>query len=250
MSKKIRALLSWTPLVVYCPVLFIATHIPTLTTVQIYGRDATLHLLAYLTLTLLYWLARYGKTRPSGRTTKLYLTIAIVACYAALDEISQSFVHRQCDFYDWLSDMAGCLTALALLYFLRRWWHWLTLYWIGHFVLTHWPQKNAPFMTLPPFLQQFQVAIIMTAYLILTLLWWRSLSDPRHCLINKKILTITVTVLPCYALFDGLTTMLMGRFFDGADFFSAFAGIGVGVLCAAALARHHLVAQINRKTSS
>ncbi|KPK72779.1 MAG: hypothetical protein AMJ79_15510, partial [Phycisphaerae bacterium SM23_30] len=113
-------MLPWIILAIYWPLQFVSTHIPHPPQLRIYGHDVTLHIMAYLILTLLYWLARYGKEGPNLRRFKIYGVIFLMALYGAADELTQKLVGRHGDFYDWLSDMGGCLIALAALYLLRR----------------------------------------------------------------------------------------------------------------------------------
>lgn len=238
--KHLRSLLAWIVLGIYWPVLFVSTHIPRPPHLQIYGRDVTLHFSAYMILTLLYWLARYGKIRPSLRQRKLYLTVLLIAGYGALDELSQGLVHRNCDIIDWFSDMSGCLAALAVLFLVRRWVYWLILYWVGMFVITHWPLMK-PLIKLPTFCQQFEIVYTMLAYFILTLLWWRTMCPQSRFVINKKILLSTVLVIPLYALLDEFLSFVMRGVFDVADILSGLAGFILALACAASLARHHIV---------
>jgi hypothetical protein len=238
--KRLKQLLPWIILGVYWPAAFASTHIPGTIPLRVYGHDVTLHLTAYLILTLLYWLARYGKERPDLRGFRVYGVMLMMACYGAIDELTQKLVNRHCDFYDWLSDMGGCILALMLLYFLRRTKHWLIVYWLVLFAVTHWPDE-APFVKLPSYWQQFEVAYIMLGYAILTLLWWRNLCRQGRFMFNKNILIITLCVLPGYALLDEGISMAMQRGFSGGDFFSGLGGIILGVVCSAALAQHHVV---------
>jgi len=236
--RRLKSLLPWIILAVYWLLVFTSTHIPRSYQEKIKGHDITLHLLAYLILTLLYWLTRYHKTRPNGREFKLYGTIILIAAYAAVDELSQILVQRNCSFNDWLSDMAGCALALGFLYILRRRYHWLIAYWICMFIITHWPGVN-PLLKLPPFWRQFEVLYTMTGYLILTLLWWRTLCPAKRFIFNKNILLTTLYVLSAYALFDESINLALGHGFNWQDILSGWGGIIVGVLCSATLARHH-----------
>jgi len=238
--KRMRATAPWLLLLAYWSLLFTSTHIPRPPHLQIYGRDVTLHFTAYLILTILFWLVRYGKSRPSLRQGKMYFLLLVVGCYGAIDEMTQHFVGRYCDFGDWLSDMAGCSAALVLLFFMRRWVHWLVLYWTGMFVITHWPTAESMFVKLPDFWQQFQVLYIVAAYLILTLLWWRTLSKGGRFMINKAIVVMTLIILPAYALLDEGIAALMHRGFDMTDFLAGLGGIILGVLCSSAMAWHHV----------
>ena len=241
--KNLRSLIPWIILALYWPVLFIATHIPRPPHLQVYGRDVTLHFTAYMILTLLYWLARYGKSRPSLKQAKLYSTLFIIALYGAIDELLQNFVHRHCDFIDWVSDMCGALTALILLFLIRRLLYWLIVYWLCLFTITHWPLQT-PLIKLPNFWLQFEIMYIMAAYLVLTLLWWRSICDKNRFILNRKILFLTLLVIPLYLLLDILMGLTMNRTYDYTYPFSSLAGIILGILSAISFARHHTTAKL------
>ena len=242
--KNIRRILAWISLGVYWPVMFIMTHLPPRALNQIYGNDKTAHFSGFLLLTLLYWLVRYGRIRPSLRHKALYLTILLIAVYAAVDECSQELVQgRDGNIYDWLADIAGIIAGLGLVYVLRSWRQWLVAHWLVMFAVTHWPDKDGAFVRLPPSWQQFQVFFVMMGYLGLTFLFWRALSREPRFVVNKRLVGITLFILPIYALVDECLAWAMQRGFDGWDFFSALAGIALGVICSIAFARQNVVFQ-------
>ena len=240
--SRIRAFLPWLILGLYWPALFVSTHIPRLPNVKVYGHDVTLHIFFFMVLTLLFWLARYGRFRPSFTERKLYLTVGIMAVYGAVDEFTQKFVGRHCDIVDWYSDMGGVLIALLLLFLLRRPLHWLVAYWLVLLVVTHWPLEK-PLVSLPDFLEQFQLVYVLVGYLILTLLWWRTMCPQPKFMFNKSILISTLFVLPIYALLAEVLCLIMRRGFSGGALLAALAGIMLGVFCSWAFAQHHLVEQ-------
>ena len=184
--KFLRFLCRWWVLILYWPLLFTSTHIPKLPNLQICGRDVTLHLTAYFILTMLFWIARYGTERPSLRKKSLYIIVLILAVYGAMDELTQGFVGRSCDIFDWVSDICGVLLALGALFTLRRFWYWLALYWLAMFTITHWPLAK-PLLVLPAFWQQFELVYVMVGYLTLTLLFWRSCCPEPKFMVNKRI---------------------------------------------------------------
>ncbi len=242
--KKFRTIVIYllTPgllLGLYWPVMFISTHIKIphghLSGMRV--SDKTLHFVAYFILGLLFWLAFYRKTRPSLLDKRFYLTLFTLTAYGALDEISQKLVGRTCSGYDLLSDFGGVLTALIILMTLRRTWHWLIVYWLAFFAITHWPALDK----LPEFLRQFKPVYLMVGYTTLTSLWWRSFCTNNKFVFNKYILTITLFVIPFYALLDQLVDVLMGQTFNSGEIFVSFAGILLAIISSAALARHHLI---------
>lgn len=242
--KRLQSLLPWLVLAIYWPMLFVGTHLPRPPRMDIYGKDKMLHFVAYFFLTVLFWVASYGTDRPSLRKGRLYKVVVLFALYGAIDEITQGleFIGRTCDPFDWVFDICGSLTALLLLFLIRRWLYWLILYWVGLAVITHWP-ADKPFVKLPEFLQPFRAAYMMTAYLALTLAWWRMLCPQRRFIINKTILVSTLFVLGFYAYLDGFVSMWMRGSFDVSDFLSGLAGIVIGIGCSAALARHNVTVE-------
>jgi len=244
-SNKLRKKLAWIPLGIYWPVLFVGTHIP-LANVELGASDKLLHFSSYLVLTVLFWLARFGTSRPSLFRARVYKVILLFALYGMLDEVTQKFVHRHCDLADWIADMGGCLGAVVLLWVLRRPWQLLAAYWVGLSLFSHWPGSEMPFEKLPPSLQQFQVAYVMVGYLILTLLLWLTLSRQGHFVFNYHILLITLTILPFYALLDETVNLWIGRSFDWTDVFSGLGGIVLGTVSAWMLAQHYLVNQVTQ----
>jgi VanZ family protein len=234
----LKKYLPWLILVFYWPMIFIGTHLPRPPEIRIYGHDKTLHFCAYFLLTLMFWLARYGARRPSFLRRGLYFTILLMALYGAMDEITQPLAHRTTDLMDWISDVSGAMTAIGAIYVLRRCLHWLIVYWAALLAITHWPIPNSAFVTLPLFWRQFQAAYIVAAYLILTLLFWRTLSAEPRFVYRPRILRWTLLAMPGYAAIDGALSWIMGRGFDGRDFFSGCFGVAIGIGCSLLLARH------------
>lgn len=232
--------MAWVVLGLYWPAQFITTHIPRPPQLQIFGRDVTLHVTAYFILTVLYWLARYGGVRPDLRQFKTYAALGLMALYAVVDELTQKLVGRDCDFLDWVSNMSGILLALALVFLLRRVVYWLIFYWVGMFLVTHWPGKSA-FIMLPVFWRQFHIAYVVMGYLVLTMLWWRSMCPEPKFMITARVAISSVFVLPAYALFSEVVNLTLGRGFNLTNLLSSLGGIILGAACAAALARHNIV---------
>ena len=239
--KPLKKILPWVVLAVYWPLLFTSTHLPRLPDLQIFGRDVTLHFVAYLILTLLFWLAKYGKQRPGITSVPFYWTLLLMSVYAAIDEFTQNFafIGRNGDPIDWCSDVAGALTALVLLAVIRRPYYLLALYWFAFFVVTHWPQKDVSLITLPDPWGQFQLFYLFIAYLTLTFLWFRSISPEPRFVINKKILVASVCVLPVYALVDEFISYIMQKGFHLSDIIVSCSAILLASLCTAAFAQHH-----------
>lgn len=108
-------------LAAYWVFLFCATHFPR---PRLPGtlpqEDKLVHFVAFGVLAFLLWrCAETYKRELSG----WFPVIALLglAAYGALDEYLQQFVNRNTSVIDWLANVAGVVTALALLEFQRRW---------------------------------------------------------------------------------------------------------------------------------
>lgn len=104
-------------LAAYWPALFVMAHIPVPEVVREAGiSDKSLHFLAYLGLVLLLWGALRPDQRVDWRKGTVWWVLAAMAGYGLIDEWLQGFVGgRSPDPRDFLADMAGAVTSLALL---------------------------------------------------------------------------------------------------------------------------------------
>ncbi len=117
MNLKTRHKLSIIPVMLYWLFLFILTHIPNPSAIirGINVSDKTMHFIAYLCLVFLLWFALGSSNKVNWRKISVWLIILIMACYGAVDEWLQGFVHRTPDILDFFADMAGVLTGLIML---------------------------------------------------------------------------------------------------------------------------------------
>ena len=91
----------------------VATHIPAPRAPRFHVSDKAVHAAAYFVLGGLFWLTlrAYGM-RQWKRTIYVLLTLTV---YAALDELTQQLVTgRHAAAGDWLADMVGLVTVVAL----------------------------------------------------------------------------------------------------------------------------------------
>ena len=231
----------WILLLVYWPVLFVLTHLPKLPPTGVTGKDKLAHFAAYLILTLLFWLARYGKLKPAFRSKPFYVALTFMLLYGVADELSQMLVpNRYAEVADWLANASGVAVGLLILMVLRQWWQWLAVYWAGMFVFTHLPTETQPLDFLPISWQQFRLVYLMIAYVGLTLLWWRTWCPQGRFVCNKILFTSTLLVLPTYALMDVMITWAMHKPFDASALGTAVGGVILGIVCSAAFARQHV----------
>ena len=93
---------------------FVATHIPKLHMPEdIHVSDKTLHAVGYFVLAAMLLLTCASRGRP--RWTRVLLTLALLAAYGAVDEITQPLVNRTAAFADWLADIGGTAAATLLI---------------------------------------------------------------------------------------------------------------------------------------
>lgn len=92
---------------------FTATHIPPgkLPT-EILLSDKIKHLAGYFVLAFVtLWRQNSGKPRP--KWVMILSTVALLAIYGIIDELTQPWFGRDCELADWLSDMGGVVLASA-----------------------------------------------------------------------------------------------------------------------------------------
>jgi VanZ family protein len=100
--------------------LFCVTHFPRLALPATPVRsDWLAHAVAYGLLALLLW--KFVESfRPRLGPHFAWAAAALLAAYAALDELTQPLAGRSAEFGDWLADMLGVAVVLALLEWRRR----------------------------------------------------------------------------------------------------------------------------------
>jgi VanZ family protein len=100
--------------------LFIATHVPTSPDLlPPDGGDKLAHFGAYLVLAMLLATAWELAGGVLMRRHLIFAWFAVLG-YAAFDEVTQTLVGRDCEFWDWLADASGAAIGLFLFVQLRR----------------------------------------------------------------------------------------------------------------------------------
>jgi VanZ family protein len=97
----------------YWAALLTATHLPKPPNLAMAVSDKVEHFLAYGVLMGLLYLA-FWVFRPR-QWWMAWVALAVVLAYGALDEWTQPWTGRDCDFRDWLADTGGAVLALGLL---------------------------------------------------------------------------------------------------------------------------------------
>ena len=157
-------------LLVYWPALFVLAHMPIPRLVREAGvSDKGLHFLAYLILVFLLTSAISPYKKVSWRRPMVWWVLLVVSGYGVVDELLQKYVGgRTCDATDFLANLAGTLTSLALVSVLDFWTACVVVAGSGIFILTNLTRVN-PADLLPITNTVFH----LSAYASFTVLWIR-----------------------------------------------------------------------------
>jgi VanZ family protein len=122
MARLLRKKLALLCLLVYWPSLFVLAHIPIPRVVrQADLSDKTLHVLAYFILVFLLWGAIQPYQRVNWRKAHVWMVLAVVVWYGAVDEWLQGYAGRTPDVKDFAADLIGAGSSLILLTLLSFW---------------------------------------------------------------------------------------------------------------------------------
>lgn len=115
-SRRMKGI-AWATVLLYVLVAVCLTHMPHPPRDVEVVADKYLHSVGYFVYAALIYIAG-GLTFPRFRWLTLTVVL-LLAGWAALDEITQAYFHRDPDVHDWLADMTGVLVAVVLLSTLR-----------------------------------------------------------------------------------------------------------------------------------
>lgn len=100
-------------LAIFWPVAFIGTHFPRFGPLRgeprRYPVDKLAHFLCYAVLAWLMTRLLAQRMRPAAA---IVLTLLLVAAYGAIDELTQPFVGRTTDLWDFIADLAGAVLGV------------------------------------------------------------------------------------------------------------------------------------------
>ena len=99
--------------------------------------DKTLHIIAYLILIFLWWTTISPHEKVNWKKAKVWVTLALMVWYGAMDEWLQHYVGRGPSVYDFYADLVGTLIGLAILTVLSFWPAMLTFSAILIFMFTN-----------------------------------------------------------------------------------------------------------------
>lgn len=125
-------------LAIYWLGLIILTHIPIPEQVRdTHFPDKTLHVLAYMGLTVLLWGAVSPNKRVRWQRPAAWLVLAVIFAYGTVEELSQrATLDRAADPLDLLADLVGAAVSLLMLTIFEFWAAALVLVGLGIFVVT------------------------------------------------------------------------------------------------------------------
>lgn len=158
-------------LILYWSALFILAHIPIPQLIREAGvSDKSLHFLAYLILTFLFWFSVRPKEKVNWRKFSVWLVLIIITIYGSVDELVQEYTGRTCDAMDIAANIAGILTGLFIFSFLTFWLSALAVTGIVIFSMTNIMQTNLADML--PITSSMTYSI---AYSIFTAIWLQNM---------------------------------------------------------------------------
>lgn len=212
---------------VYWPAIFIATHIPVPNWVGQAGMgDKTLHFLSYLGLISLVWFAVSPYERVNWHRWKVWIILAVIVWYGAIDEWLQGFVGRQPEVMDFYADISAALLGLTIMSIFSFWGAVLVLCSIFIFVITNLTHLNILFGN-----EMINAAFCFLAYSLFTLVWIQFAE--RHIQIRSKGLRWLGVYAGVPAVVLGgmkLSSLAFGKSIWYMDVVTAVSAIGATVL--------------------
>ena len=98
-------------LIVYWITMLVLTHLPRAPVIP-QVTDKTTHFAGFAVLAALLYGCIWVTGKASGWTAIFILVVAAV--YGMLDELTQPLTGRSCSFLDWMANMGGAATAVAV----------------------------------------------------------------------------------------------------------------------------------------
>jgi len=155
-------------LIFYWPLIFIATHIPKVPewVSETQMSDKTLHFLSYLGLISLVWFTISPYEKVNWRRSKVWIILAVMVWYGAVDEWLQGFVGRQPEVMDFYADLGAVTLGLLVMTMFSFWGAVLALSSILIFVITNVTRGNIAFSN-----YTLNSAFYFLSYTFFTLVW-------------------------------------------------------------------------------
>lgn len=212
-------------LLIYWPMLFIITHLP-VKIIATYLHNAkmsdyVMHYLAYLILAFFWWFAIRPYKKVDWRKIPVWLSLALLAWYSAIDEWLQMYVGRSPQLHDFLADFAGVLTSLIILSLLSFWPAALVIFSVFVFGVTNLSRANM--VASDP---NLNAAFHFCAYAFVAILWIQIMDRFLRIYHTFTGWFIVSLLLPCgFLAVVKVCSVLLGKSVYMIDIFTALTGI-------------------------
>ena len=211
----------------YLITLFTFTHIPIPQVVyRANVSDKWLHFLAYMNLFFLLWFSFFPDKKANWLKPVVWLIFLGAVICGGVDELSQPYTGRTCDFWDFTADAEGVSAGLIIVTFVSFWPSLLAVWAISIFGVA--TLISAELSKVAPALDTVYHVL---AYAGLTLIWTQLMNlylSPKT-IIHRLLLTISVPV--GLMVLVKMSSMLMGKYFTAAEML-----LSGGAIIAAAIA--------------
>jgi len=183
--------------------------------------DKSIHFIVYLILVFLLWFSVRPGAKVNWRKAAVWWIVLVMAVYAAADEITQGYVGRQCDFTDFLADMAGTFAGLIMFGFLSFWPGLLAVISISIFGITN--LARADVSKLMPV---GDAVFHIVAYAALTAVWLKVMGSftPHHRRDVKRLAAALAGPM-AFLLFVKASSAALGRYFQWSGVLVCLAAI-------------------------
>ena len=197
----------------YFITLFVSTHIPIPQVVyRANVSDKWLHFLAYMNLFFLLWFSFFPDKKANWRKLAVWLIFLGAIICGGVDELSQPYTGRTCDFWDFTADAKGVSAGLIIVTFLTFRPSLLAVWAVSIFGVA--TLIKADLSKVAPILDTVYHVL---AYAGFTLIWTQLINlylSPKT-IINRLLTMISVPL--GLMLFVKASSMLLGRYFTTAE---------------------------------
>jgi hypothetical protein len=219
---------------IYWPVIFWLTHIPVPDVARQSGMsDKTMHVLAYFVLTFLVWFAVSPYQKARWNRLKVWVVLATVIGYAAIDEYLQGYVGRSVDIQDFIADVFGVALALGMLSIFGFWSAMLMFSAVFIFIISN---RSNLLLLYPQY--HLNAVFHFTAYTAFELIWIQYLERRSNPPSGRSLWLMTSLAMPVLLLFGvKVTAAFFDRPFGWIDIATGLFGMCAAILISGAVFR-------------
>ena len=217
----------------YFITLFVSTHMPIPQVVYQAGvSDKWLHFLAYMNLFFLLWFSFFPDKKANWRKLAVWLLFLGAIVCGGVDELTQPYTGRTCDFWDFTADAKGVSAGLIIVTFASFWPSLLAVWAISIFgmatLISADPSKIAPIL---------DAVYHVLAYAGFTLIWAQlnNLYLPPKTVVSRLLMIISIPLGLMF--FVKVSSMLHGRYFTTAEMLLSGGAIPVAATAMCLFAR-------------